>query len=87
MLHILGADVVYTSRTRTEIAAAQRDCGRAVDAEEVVTAAALNAEYLREVHPGQRCLLINHDDIAGDMTGIEFDTYIPEVVVIGEAGP
>ncbi|CRK52156.1 Haloacid dehalogenase (fragment) [Rhodococcus sp. RD6.2] len=67
--------------------AALRDCGMAVDAEEIVTAAALNAEYLREVHPGQRCLLINHGDIAGDMTGIEFDTDSPEVVVLGGPGP
>ncbi|MFC7449450.1 HAD-IIA family hydrolase [Rhodococcus daqingensis] len=76
-----------TSRTRAEIAAALRDCGMAVDPDEIVTAAALTAEHLRSAHPGQRCLLINHGDIAGDMTGIEFDADRPEVVVLGGAGP
>lgn len=76
-----------TSRTRAEIAAALRDCGMVVDAGEIVTAAALTAEYLRSTHPGARCLLINHGDIAGDMAGVEFDAERPEVVILGGAGP
>ncbi|TQF69392.1 HAD-IIA family hydrolase [Rhodococcus spelaei] len=76
-----------TSRTRRDIAAALRDCGMDVDATEVVTATALTAEYLRSTHPGARCLLINHGDIAEDMDGIVFDDRRPDVVVLGGAGP
>ncbi|MFE3293739.1 HAD-IIA family hydrolase [Rhodococcus sp. NPDC059234] len=76
-----------TSRTRNDIAAALRAVGMGVDPAEVVTAAALTAEYLRSTHPGARCLLVNHGDVARDMTGIVFDDRRPEVVVLGGAGP
>lgn len=76
-----------TSRTRAEIARALRDCGLAVRDEEIVTAAALTAQYLRRTHPGARCLLVNHGDIAADLADIELDDRRPEVVVLGGAGP
>lgn len=76
-----------TSRTRAEIAAALRDAGIEVDSGEIVTAAALTAEYLRSAHPGARCLLVNHGDITEDLPGIRLDDENPDVVVLGGAGP
>lgn len=76
-----------TSRTRAEIAAELRGQGMDVDAREIVTAAALTAEYLRATRPGARCLLVNHGDIAEDLEGIVLDPQHPEVVVLGGAGP
>ncbi|MFD1815165.1 HAD-IIA family hydrolase [Rhodococcus gannanensis] len=76
-----------TSRTRAEIAAALRDGGMDVTPDEIVTAAALTAEYLRAAYPGARCLLVNHGDITEDLSGVRLDADDPEVVVLGGAGP
>lgn len=76
-----------TSRTRAEIAAALRECGMDVDTTEIVTAAALTAEYLRSAHPGARCLVINHGDIGEDLEGVVLAEEDPDVVVLGSAGP
>ncbi|QUR68530.1 HAD-IIA family hydrolase [Mycobacterium spongiae] len=86
-----------TTRTRRQIAQALGEAGIAVAADEVITAGALTAEYLRAKYPGRRCFLVNSGDISEDMSGInlvsstEFgpadrpDT--PDVVVLGGAGP
>lgn len=76
-----------TSRTRADIAAALRECGMDVDVHEIITAAALTAEYLRSRYPGARCLLINHGDVADDLDGLVLDGEHPDVVVLGSAGP
>ncbi|MFD4469819.1 HAD-IIA family hydrolase [Rhodococcus sp. NPDC058505] len=76
-----------TSRTRREIAAALLSCGMDVDTGEIVTAAVLTAEYLRSTYRDARCLLINHGDIAEDLTGITLVDEHPDVVVLGSAGP
>ncbi|MFF0817327.1 HAD-IIA family hydrolase [Rhodococcus sp. NPDC003318] len=76
-----------TSRTRADIAATLRERGMDVDAREIVTAAALTAEYLRVTYPGARCLVVNHGDVGEDLTGVVLDDADPEVVVLGGAGP
>ena len=87
-----------TTRTRTQIAEILTEAGMRVTAEEVITAAALTAEYVRQTYPGARCFLINSGRIADeDMPGIDIayssdfsgpkapDT--PDVVLLGGAGP
>lgn len=76
-----------TSRTRAEIASALTAAGIGVHVDEVVTAAALTAEYLRLHHPGARCFVLNSGDIAEDMPDVEFTDDDPDVVVLGGAGP
>ncbi len=80
-----------TSRTRRQIAAALADAGMTIRPEEVITAAALTADYLAAHHPGARCLLLNDGDITEDMPGVDLVDpargSTPEVVVLGGAGP
>jgi HAD superfamily hydrolase (TIGR01450 family) len=86
-----------TTRTRTQIARLLSDAGMDVHADEVITAAVLTAEYVRDRYPGARCLLVNSGQIAEDMPGIdivyssEFDgpsaPEAPDVVLLGGAGP
>lgn len=86
-----------TTRTRAEIAAALTAAGMDVRADEVITAAALTAEYVHATYPGARCLLVNSGDIAGDMPGIDLvDSAVceaaaapekPDVILLGGAGP
>lgn len=76
-----------TSRTRRQIAAALAAAGMAVRAEEVITAAALTADYLHANHPGARCYLVNDGEIAEDMPGVHVVDADPDVVVLGGAGP
>ncbi|OSC36406.1 HAD-IIA family hydrolase [Mycobacterium decipiens] len=86
-----------TTRTRRQIADALGAAGITVAADDVITAGALTAEYLRGSYPGGRCFLVNSGDISEDMPGIDLalstdfgpddrpDT--PDVVVLGGAGP
>ena len=60
-----------TTRTRRQIAGLLTDAGMDVDADEVITAAALTAEYVRGQYPGARCFLVNSGQIAEDMPGID----------------
>jgi HAD superfamily hydrolase (TIGR01450 family) len=79
-----------TSKTRAQIADALTEVGMPVHADEIITAASLTADYLRETYPGAKTVLINNGDIAGDMPGIEFVEESgddPDVVVVGGAGP
>lgn len=76
-----------TSRTRAEIASRLTELGMPVDETEIVTAASLTAEYLRQTYPGRRCWVLNHGDVDADLTGIVRDDDDPEVVVLGGAGP
>lgn len=86
-----------TTRTRLEIAAALTAAGMSVRPDEVITAAALTAEYVRANHPGARCLLVNSGDIAEDMPGVDLvDSAVcetstapekPDVILLGGAGP
>ncbi|MFD6674605.1 HAD-IIA family hydrolase [Rhodococcus zopfii] len=76
-----------TSRTRAEIANRLTELGMPVDETEIVTAASLTAEYLRQTYPGRRCWVLNHGDVDADLAGIMRNDDDPEVVVLGGAGP
>jgi len=79
-----------TSRSRASIAAALATAGFPVTASDILTAPAIATAYLREHHPGARCLLLNSGDIRADLAGItlasESDAAV-DVVLIGGAGP
>ncbi|MCG7608426.1 HAD family hydrolase [Mycolicibacterium sp. (ex Dasyatis americana)] len=86
-----------TTRTRAQIADLLTEAGMDVAADEVITAAALTAEYVRDRYPGARCFLVNSGQIGEDMPGVDIvyssdfagpaapDT--PDVVLLGGAGP
>ena len=86
-----------TTRTRQQIASALCAAGMDVRADEVITAAALTADYVRANYPGARCFLVNNGQIADDMPGIDIvDSMIyddgivpdtPDVILLGGAGP
>jgi HAD superfamily hydrolase (TIGR01458 family) len=80
-----------TSRTRASIARALAEAGFPVAAGDILTAPVIAAGYLRDRHPGARCLLLNSGDIAEDLAGLtlarEGDQAPTDVVLIGGAGP
>ncbi|WUO00329.1 HAD-IIA family hydrolase [Streptomyces sp. NBC_00299] len=90
-----------TSRTRASIARTLADAGFPVSAEDILTAPAVTAAYLAEHCPGARCVLLNSGDIAEDLDGIAIvgddedgsegdgsgGRSVPDVVVVGGAGP
>ena len=85
-----------TTRTRSQIAGLLTDAGMDVAADEVITAAVLTADYVRDRYPGARCFLVNSGQIGEDMPGIdlvyasEVGDAVPEtpdVVLLGGAGP
>ena len=101
-VRILGAHQIAcsyltntTTRTRVQIAEALADAGMKVRADEVITAAALTAEYVRQTYPGARCFLVNSGNISEDMPGVDvvasadFDQADdpPDVILMGGAGP
>jgi HAD superfamily hydrolase (TIGR01450 family) len=85
-----------TTRTRSQIAGLLTDAGMDVTADEVITAAVLTADYVRERYPGARCFLVNSGQIGEDMPGVDL-VYVgdvgdavpetPDVVLLGGAGP
>ena len=85
-----------TTRTRVQIAALLTDAGMDVTADEVITAAMLTADYVRENYPDARCFLVNSGHIEEDMPGIDLlhssdvrDSVpdAPDVILLGGAGP
>lgn len=86
-----------TTRTQVQIAELLTDVGMDVAADEVITAAALTAQYVRDRYPDARCFLVNSGQIAEDMPGVDIvfssdcdngaapDT--PDVILLGGAGP
>src|SRR5579862_7111391 len=80
-----------TSRPRASIAAALAEAGFPVTAADILTAPAIAAAYLKDNHPGARCLLLNSGQISGDLVGITLaggDDQAPvDVVLVGGAGP
>lgn len=60
-----------TTRTRAQIADLLTAAGMDVAADEVITAAALTAEYVRDRYPGARCFLVNSGHIGEDMPGVD----------------
>ena len=58
-----------TTRTRVQIAELLTEAGMAVRADEVITAAVLTAEYVRNRYPDARCFLVDgFANIAGVRT-------------------
>lgn len=87
-----------TTRTRRQIAQLLTEAGMDVAADEVITAAALTADYVRSQYPDARCFLLNNGHIGEDMPGIDIvyagdhrsDGPVPEtpdVILLGGAGP
>ncbi|MBU9762901.1 HAD-IIA family hydrolase [Mycobacterium sp. TNTM28] len=86
-----------TTRTRAQIAELLSAAGMEVAADEVITAAALTAEYVRDRYPGARCFLVNSGQIGEDMAGVDvvYSSEFtgprapepPDVVLLGGAGP
>ena len=60
-----------TTRTRVQIAELLTEAGMKVRPDEVITAAVLTAEYVRNRYPDARCFLVNSGQIAEDMPGID----------------
>ena len=60
-----------TTRTRIQIADLLNEAGMEVRPDEVITAAVLTAEYVRNRYPDARCFLVNSGQIAEDMAGID----------------
>lgn len=78
-----------TSKSRHQIAEALSVCGLRVDAEEILSAARLTAEFLGAEYPGRRVWVLNKGPIAEDMSGVEIvdgPDADPEVIVLGGAG-
>jgi HAD superfamily hydrolase (TIGR01450 family) len=84
-----------TTKTRVQIAELLTEAGMAVTSDEVVTAAVLTADYVRDRYPGARCFLVNSGQIGEDMPGIDIvyshdvigsDPGAPDVILLGGAG-
>ncbi|GFE25376.1 HAD-IIA family hydrolase [Streptomyces libani] len=83
-----------TSRTRAVVAGRLAREGFPVDVDDILTAPAATAAYLREHHPDARCLLINSGEVRADLEGVEVigegtgeaGPGAPDVVVFGGAG-
>ena len=84
-----------TTKTRVQIAELLTEAGIEVTSDEVITAAVLTADYVRDRYPDARCFLVNSGQIAEDMPGIDIvyahdvvgsDPATPDVVLLGGAG-
>ncbi|MFN2388762.1 MAG: TIGR01458 family HAD-type hydrolase [Actinomycetota bacterium] len=74
-----------TALTRAELGERLHDAGLEVEMDEVLTAPAAAAAYLRAKHPGARCYLIAKGDVAEDLDGVELVDEDADVVLIGGA--
>ncbi len=75
-----------TVRTRHSLGALLRRIGFNVSDEEIITAGAATAAYLRRRFPDQPCFLIATGDVTGDFVGVPLtDGTDAKVVVIGGA--
>ena len=76
-----------TTHTRAHLAASLNAAGFDVRADEIVTAVAATADYLRAAHPGARVLLLSDGDARNDLEGVSLvgRTEQADVVVIGGA--
>lgn len=86
-----------TTRTRVQIAGLLTAAGMSVAPDEVITAAVLTAQYVRDRYPGAHCFLVNSGQIGEDMPGVDVvysgdftgpqRPETPDVVLLGGAGP
>jgi HAD superfamily hydrolase (TIGR01458 family) len=77
-----------TTRTRADIAELLTAAGFAVVVDDILTAPAATAAYLRTHHPGARCFVLSSGDLGDDLAGIGIAGLDEEadVVVLGGAG-
>lgn len=86
-----------TTRTRVQIADLLTEAGMDVSPFEVITAAVLTADFVRDRYPDARCFLVNSGDVSADMPGLDLVASVdtrggpmpdaPDVVLLGGAGP
>ena len=76
-----------TTRTRAQIAGLLTDAGMAVSPDEVVTAAVLTADFVRDRYPGAHCFLVNSGAIADDMPGVDVLSSVDARVSAAPATP
>jgi HAD superfamily hydrolase (TIGR01458 family) len=74
-----------TSLSRDGLAARLLEAGIHVESDEVVTAPAITAAYLRAHHPGARCHILGEPQLGADFEGIELVDRSPDVVVVAGA--
>jgi HAD superfamily hydrolase (TIGR01458 family) len=75
-----------TTKTRADLATTLRDVGFDVRDEELVTAVAATAQYLRAHHPNARCFVLSDGDATADLEGVELTAVDDaDVVVLGGA--
>jgi HAD superfamily hydrolase (TIGR01458 family) len=75
-----------TTKTRAALATTLRDAGFDVRDEELITAVAATAQYLRAHHPNARCFLLSDGDARTDLEGVELtDVDAADVIVLGGA--
>jgi HAD superfamily hydrolase (TIGR01458 family) len=75
-----------TTKTRAALATTLRDAGFDVRDEELITAVAATAQYLRAHHPNARCFLLSDGDARTDLEGVELtDVDDADVIVLGGA--
>lgn len=78
-----------TSASRAEIADRLAQAGIDASADEIFSAPAATAAWLRTEHPRARCYLINSGDLGTDFDGVELarEGEAADLVVLGGAGP
>ena len=78
-----------TSASRAEIARRLNDAGIAVDRDEILSAPAATAAWIRQHRPDARCYLINSGDLGDELADVHLvsDTEEADLVVLGGAGP
>ena len=75
-----------TTKTRADLATTLRDAGFDVRDDELITAVAATAQYLRAHHPNARCFVLSDGDATADLEGVELtDVDDAEVIVLGGA--
>ncbi len=75
-----------TTKTRADLASTLRDAGFDVRDDELITAVAATARYLRAHHPSARCFLLSDGDASADLEGVELaDVEDADVIVLGGA--
>jgi HAD superfamily hydrolase (TIGR01458 family) len=75
-----------TTKTRAGLATTLRDAGFDVRDDELITAVAATAQYLRSNHPNARCFLLSDGNAGADLEGVELaDLDVADVIVLGGA--
>jgi HAD superfamily hydrolase (TIGR01458 family) len=78
-----------TSISRAMVAQRLRGAGFTAETDEILTAPATTAAYLRRRHPGARCAVVGEGDVTADLDGVEVVDLDadPDVVVLAGGGP